>query len=401
MGDVSSKRFGAGIRGEWVLNDAVAFLNHGSFGATPRVVLEEQERWRRVVEADPVEILARRCGELIEAAKLPVGEWLGMRPEDFGFVANATEGVNAVLASLKLHQGDELLTTTHVYNAVRQAMRHVAKRWGATYREVDVPVPVASPQEIEATVLGAVNERTKLLVVDHVTSPTAMIFPVGRIVERCRARRVDVLVDGAHAPGMVPLNVERLDATYYAGNLHKWACAPKGAGFLWVAPDRQEGVHPPTVSHYWGEGFAREFSWQGTRDISPWLAVPKAIEFMAALGWEQVRSYNHALAVKVRRMLCERWGVAAICPEEMIGSMVTVPLPPPLDQLDEAGKDAVQRRLYSEFRVEAPVMLWAGRAYVRPCCQVYNTFDQYERLADAILKMRETGPSPGRPPSAR
>jgi isopenicillin-N epimerase len=382
------------LRAEWLLDERITFLNHGSFGAVPRAVFDEQSRWRQRIEAEPIEVLGRRMHELLTEAKRPLGAWLNMRGEDFGFVTNATEGVNAVLRGLDLRPGDELLTTTHVYNAVRQAMRNVAGRSGAAYREVDVPVPLASADEVVEKVTSALGARTRLLVIDHVTSPTAVILPVERIAAACAARGVDVLVDGAHAPGMLAgLDVPATGAAYYAANLHKWCCAPKGSAFLWVRPDRQAQVHPLVVSHHFGKGLEREFAWQGTRDFSSWLSVPAALGFMGALGWEAVMAHNHAMAVWAQHVLCERWGVRPLSPGsgELIGSMASVPLPGELGRLDEASAQGVQRRLYDEFRIEAPIMLWQDRAFVRPCCQVYNVPGEVQRLAEAVDQIRQGG----------
>lgn len=374
------------LKSEWMLDPSVAFLNHGSFGAMPKCVFVEQTRWRMRVEAEPIELLARRGSSLLEASRWSIGQWLGMDGADFGFVTNATEGINAVLRSMDLRPGDELLTTTHVYNAVRQAMKYAAGRAGATYREIEVPLPVASPDEIVGQVIHALREHTRLVVIDHITSPTALIFPVERIAAECARRGIEVLVDGAHAPGMVPLDVPKIGATYYAGNLHKWACAPKGCGFLWVRRDHQANVHPLVISHDLGAGFAREFAWQGTRDISAWLSVPRALQFMADLGWDQVMAHNHGMAVWVQQMLCDRWGVTPISPIEgsMLGSMVAVPLPPPLDCTSDAQSTELQQRLYTTHHVEVPLMRWGGRTFVRPCCQVYNGPEEYERLASLI-----------------
>jgi isopenicillin-N epimerase len=378
--------FRPGIAREWMLEEGVDFLNHGSFGAVPRVVFDEQTEWRRRVEARPVETLARRGDELIGAAKQAAGAWLGMRPDDFGLVTNATEGVNAVLRSLTLRPGDELLTTTHVYNAVRQAMKYVGGRAGATYREVEVPLPLFAPGEIVDRVTAAISDRTRLLVIDHVTSPTGLIFPVEPIVRACAARGVDVLVDGAHAPAMLPLDVAAVEAAYYAGNLHKWAFAPRGTAFLWVRPDRQKDVHPTVISHRLGEGLAREFGWQGTRDVTAWLTGPRAIRFLADLGEQRVREHNHALAAWAHRLLCTRWGIAPLTPADgsMLGSMATVALPRPFQEMSEPDSQTLQRRLYTDHRFEVPVHRFAGRWVLRVSCQVYNTAAQYERLAEVV-----------------
>ena len=386
--------FGRAVGAQWLLEEGVAFLNHGSFGAVPRVVFEEQTAWRRRIEERPVETLARRGNELIAAAKESVGAWLGMRPDDFGLVTNATEGVNAVLRSLELRPGDELLTTSHVYNAVRQAMKYVAGRAGATYREVDVPLPVDSPRRVAESVVGALRDRTRLVMIDHVTSPTGLVFPIEPIIRACGERGIDVLVDGAHAPAMLPLDVQDLGATYYAGNLHKWAFAPRGAAFLWVTPEKQQMIHPTIISHRLGEGFAREFSWQGTRDVSAWLSVPKAIGFLAGLGEERVRRHNHALAAWAHRMLCARWGVAPLTPSDgsMLGSMATVSLPGRLASMTEPEGEALQRELYRTHRIEVPLHRFAGHWRLRVSCQVYNDAGQYERLAEVVERLGQVTP---------
>lgn len=378
-----------GLRSEWLLDERITFLNHGSFGAVPRCVFDAQTEWRLKIEAEPIEIVARQLPQLLAAARRPIGAWLGMDESDFGFVTNATEGVNAVLQSLELRAGDELLTTTHVYNAVRQAMRFAAKRAGATCREVDIPLPANGPEEILAAVLAALTPRTRLLVIDHITSPTALVFPVEAIVAGCAERGVDVLIDGAHGPGMVRLNVAALGAAYYAGNLHKWACGPKGSGFLWVRRDRQKAVHPLVISHFLDEGFTREFNWQGTRDFGAWLSVPRALEFFADLGWDRVMDHNHQLAIWTQAFLAQRWGVEPVSPLDgrMLGSMATIPLPPPLDHLEQPAIDFLQRRLYDAHRIEAPLLRFADRTFVRPCCQLYNSPADYERLGDAIERM--------------
>jgi isopenicillin-N epimerase len=382
-----------GLINEWMLEPGVDFLNHGSFGAVPRVVFEEQTEWRRRIEAAPVEVIARRRLELIDAAKQPVGLWLGMRPDDFGLVTNATEGVNAVLHSLRFGTGDELLTTTHVYNAVRQAMKFTCDRSGATYREVDVPLPVRSADDIADAVIGTLSDRTRLLVIDHVTSPTALVFPVERITAACAGRGVDVLIDGAHAPGMIPLNVGRTGAAYYAGNLHKWAFAPRGAAFLWARPDRQARIHPAIISHHYGEGFCREFSWQGTRDLSAWLAVPRALQFASDLGLDAVREHNHAMAVWAHQLLCDRLRIdEALSPLDgsLIGSMAAVPLGERFSALDDRQVESIQQRLYTEHRMEVPLMRLGGRLLLRVSCQVYNEPGQYERVAQVVGNLQSS-----------
>jgi isopenicillin-N epimerase len=374
------------IRSDFLLDPNLAFLNHGSFGSVPRVVLDEQTMWRDRIESDPIEILGRHGSRLIDDAKRQIGQTLGMKPSDFGMVTNATEGINCVLRSLEFSPGDELLTTNHVYNAVRQAMRYIAQKTGATYKEIEIPVPINSAADIEQAILRAITPKTKLLVIDHITSPTALVFPIPSILAACADRGVDVLVDGAHAPGTLPLNVQSLAPAYYAANLHKWTCAPKGSAFLWVRPDKQSRIHPLVVSHFFEQGLAKVFGWQGTRDISAWLSVPRALQYLSEIGWAAIMAHNHAMAVWADQFLCLRWNVHPISPIDgsLLGSMATVPLPPPLDHLPNEDVLKLQQRLHDQYHIEVPIMIWAGRNYVRPCCQIYNVANDIHRLADAI-----------------
>jgi isopenicillin-N epimerase len=370
-----------------MLKPGVAFLNHGSFGALPRIVTEAQNEWRRRIEAEPIEMIGRRREGLVDEAKAVIGNQFGMEIADFGLVTNATEGANAVLRSFPLNSGDEIVTTNHVYHAIRQTMHYVARQAGATHREIDIPLPVTSGDQIRDLVLDGLGPRTKLLVIDHVTSPTALVFPIEEIVAGCRAKGVKVLADGAHAPGMLPVDVQKIGADYYTANLHKWVCGPRGSAFLWVSPEHQESVHPTVISHHLDEGFSKEFGWTGTRDLSAWLSVPAAIAFLKELGWKQMIQHNHQMATWAQQMLCERWDVQPISPMDgsLLGSMATVVLPGSLAELTETLP--LQQRLYDEFKTEQPLVQWGGRTMLRVSCQVYNTPAEYERLAEVILKL--------------
>jgi len=312
-----------------------------------------------------------------------------MQCDDFGFVTNATEGVNAVLQSLKFNPGDELLTTNHVYNAVRQSMSRVAERAGASVREISIPLPIHSSNQIADALIGALNDKTRLVVIDHVTSPTALIFPLRLILANCAELKIDVLIDGAHAPGMLPLDISSVGASFYTGNLHKWICAPKGSAFLWVDPKRQPEIHPLITSHNYQKGFSLEFGWQGTRDISGLLATPDAFDFLDQFGFEEVMRHNHQMAVWAQHMLCNRWDTIPMTPLDgrLIGAMATLRLPLRFQHIDEPAREILQQRLYDQFKVEAPLILWDGHAYVRVSCQIYNTPRDYERLAEAIEKI--------------
>jgi len=401
----------SGLSAHWMLDESFDFLNHGSFGALPRRIADAQTAWRARIEARPIELLGRRSRELLGIARRSVASLIGAEADDLGFVTNATEGVNAYLSGVELRPGDEIVTTDHVYNAVRQTMRHRARVAGATMREVSVPLPVAGAASIRSIVTDALTDRTRLLVIDHVTSPTALVFPIQELAAICAERGIDMLVDGAHAPGMLPLDLAELPGVGgYAANLHKWICAPKGSAFLWVRRDRQATVHPTVISHFLEQGFEAEFSWQGTRDITPWLCAVDAIEFLTGLGLERVMAHNHALARWVQRTLCAAWEVEPNSPGDgsMLGSMATVPLPDalqperlhgaefaglsPFDPKRQRAAEAFMSILNERFRIEVPLVDFANRWHVRPCCQVYNTPEQYIRLADAIRTLaRETG----------
>ncbi len=382
----------------WPLDRGVTFLNHGSYGACPAEVLRYQAALRAEMEAEPVRFLGRELDDRLDAARARLGAFVGADPDDLAFVSNATGGVNAVLRSLRLAPGDELLTTDHAYQACRNTLDFVAERSGARVVAVTLPFPVTDPQAIVDTVLAGVTPRTRLALLDHITSPTALILPLERIVAALAARGIDSVVDGAHAPGMVPLDLRALGAAYYSGNCHKWLCTPKGSAFLWVRRDRQADVHPLTISHgAKGERAGRsrfrlEFDWTGTQDPTAWLTVPMAIDYLAGLvpgGWPALMARNRALALEARRLLCAAVGTAPACPEEMIGSIASVILPD--NRTVETGwrvRDPVQGRLFEAWGIEVPIMRWPAppKRMVRVSAQLYNHLPQYVRLAEALRK---------------
>jgi isopenicillin-N epimerase len=388
----------------WTLDPGVVFLNHGSFGACPRVVLEAQAELRARMERQPVQFLWRELPELIDAARVELARFLHAEPENLVFVANATAGVNAVVRSLRLSAGDELLTTNHDYNACRNVLHEAAERAGAKVVVARVPFPLTGEQQIIDAILGAVSARTRLAMIDHITSPTALVFPIAKIVRQLDERGVATLVDGAHAPGAVALDLEHLRPAYYTGNLHKWVCAPKGAGFLWARPDRQEALRPPVMSH--GENTRREgrsafhdrFDWPGTLDPTAWLSVPAALKWGASLfpgGWEELRDRNRALVISGRALVAGRVGIPLPCPNEFLASMAALPLPEPLQKapIDATRFDPVHARLHDELRLEVPIMRWGEprRRWVRLSAQAYNNTADYHALAEALARLAETG----------
>ena len=389
------RTFGRSMLAEWALDPAVTYLNHGTVGATPRRVLEAQQRIRDEIERQPSRFLLRELSAVaigaplerprLRAAAAAVGAFLGARGEDLVFVDNATTGTNAVLRSLEFRDGDEILLTDHVYGSVARIVAFVARRSGARVRTVELPYPPRCPRDVTEAFAGALGPRTRLAVVDHVTSESALILPVAEIAARCRAKGVPLLVDGAHGPGAIPVDIPSLGADWYSANLHKWAFAPRSSGVLWAAPERQAGLHPAVISWGFDEGFTTEFDWVGTRDPSPHLAAPAAIEFMEELGAGAVRAYDHGLAWEAARHLAGRWGTALEIPEEMTGAMVTLPLPERLGG-DEARATRLRNALLFEDGIEVQIHAWRARLWVRLSAQVYNEMADFERLGEAVLR---------------
>ncbi|MGQ9369747.1 aminotransferase class V-fold PLP-dependent enzyme [Azospirillum sp. ST 5-10] len=373
----------AAARGLWRLAPDVAYLNHGGFGATPAAVLEVQAALRERIEAAPGPFFAHEHPALLRAAAAAVAGWLGGRGEDLVFVDNATAAVNAVLRSFALERGDELLVTSTTYGAVRTAARFAAAAPGARVVEAVLPLAPSGPQAVAAALEAALTPRTRLAVIDHVVSETAQVLPVAELAARLRARGVAVLVDGAHAPGQVPLDVAAVGADWYAANLHKWAFAPRSCGVLWAAPHRQDGLVPPVVSWGYGQGYTAAFDWMGTRDPTPWLAAPAGIAFHERLGGARLMAENRARVLAAARLLEEAWGVRAPVPEAMTAAMRLVPLPGDAPATAEAAA-ALRRRLWEEARIEVPVLALGGRLWVRLSAQAYTTAADAGRLAAAV-----------------
>ncbi len=403
-------------RDAWPLDPRIRYLNHGSFGACPRAVLAAQRRWRSRMERRPVRFLARELEGHLDMARERVAAFVGADPANLVFVANATTGVSTVLGSLRLRPGDELLTTDHEYNATLNALAFAAQRQRARIRVARIPYPVAGPDDVVDAVLREVTPRTRLALLSHVTSPTAMLLPIERLVAELRREGVDTLVDGAHAPGMIPLDLERLGASWYAANGHKWCCAPKGVGFLWVRPDLRDELRPLVISHGANDPRTdrprlwREFDWSGTDDPTAALSWPAALDFVGSLlpgGWSEVMQRNHRLAVEALRRLSSALGTDPPVPAAMLGSMAALPLPvTPGDNARElhdsllgagfevpivewpvpaaralaSSSDGVQRS------PAAPTPTIAPRVLVRVSAQLYNDMEEIDALAGALTE---------------
>jgi isopenicillin-N epimerase len=394
------------LAGLWDLDSTITFLNHGSFGACPASVLDVQQAYRRRMESEPVRFFVRELPGLLDESRRVLAGFLGVSESDLVFVTNATTGVNAVLGSLQSFPDDEILITNHGYNACNNAARCHAERVGARVVEALIPFPISCPESVTDAILDRVSPRTRLAIIDHVTSPTALVFPIDEIIRQLHAKGILTLVDGAHAPGMVPLRLADLGAAYYAGNCHKWLCVPKTAGFLYVRPDLQKTLLPPVISHGYNlvrEGSSRFhalFDWPGTIDPTPWLCVPRSL---ALLGDQcpgrlpGMMRRNRELALAARDMLCQALDIEPACPPEMLGSMAAVIVPDSVS-CDDDGRgpipftpiDPLQNVLWNRFRIEVPVYRLAQlpQRILRISAHLYNDRRDYERLVSALSELR-------------
>jgi isopenicillin-N epimerase len=377
--------FGHPARALFALAPDVAFLNNGSYGACPIRVIEAQEAIRREMERQPVAFFADEVPGRVRAAAARLAAFVGARAQDLVFVENATAGMNAVLRSLRFAPGDEIVTTDHVYGAVRQVLTHLERQAGIRLVEAALPYPIRDPAQIVAAVERSLTLRTRLLVIDHIASRSAVIFPVRELVTLARSHGVRALIDGAHAPGQLELDVPALGADWVIGNCHKWLFAPKGSAFLWAREESQGDLRPPVISHGYGQGFTAEFDWVGTRDVSAWLAVPAAIDFIEALGPARVRERNHALATAMAETLATAWRTELGATRALFGSMATIRMPPGLPATWEAGR-ALRKRLWDTHRVEVPVMPVGDALWARVSAQIFNVPEDYRRLASAIAR---------------
>ncbi len=380
--------------GEWGLASEITYLNHGTVGATPIRVLKAQQAIRDEIERQPARYLLRELSEIsvgMPRAELPrmriaanaVAAFVGAKGADLVFVDNATAGVNAVLRSFDFKPRDEILITDLAYGAVANIAAFVARERGTRVNTVTMPHPVRDSQSVIKTIEDALTSRTRIAVIDHVSSESALVLPLREIAELCRKRGVPVLADGAHTPGMLALNIAELGVDWYVANLHKWAWAPRSCGFLWATPERQKALHPPVISWGLDKGFTAEFDWVGTRDPSPYLAAPDAIQWMNELGFARVRTYNHHLVWEAATLLSESWGTKFLTPKTMIGSMATMPLPMYLGSTKEDANRLRDKLLFTS-KIEVQIHPWHGQLWMRLSAQIYNETSDFEKLVEAI-----------------
>ena len=375
----------------FLLDPSLVFLNHGSYGACPGQVLVSCQEWQREMERNPVEFLGRRSAELLGHARTVLARYLGAQPEHLVLVANATSGVNTVARSIPLLAGDEILTTDHEYGACDNTWDFVCRQTGANYVRVEIPLPFRA-EEFTERVWAHVTARTRVIYLSHITSTTALIFPIAELCRRARAADILTLIDGAHAPGHIALQLDDLGADFYTGNCHKWLCAPKAAAFLHVRPEHHHLLDATVVS--WGYStelmrhtdaaaytgstlLERRLQWQGTRDLAAFLTVPAAIEFQLRHGWDRIRRECHALAAETLQRICGMTGLKPVCEDTDFGQMVVIPVPAP-------NADLLQETLFKRYRIEIPVTSHKGHRFLRLSVQGYNTREDTDALVAAV-----------------
>lgn len=373
----------------FLLDPSVAFLNHGSFGAVPKPVFKTYQTWQRELERQPVEFLGRRAPQLLATARAALGRFLGARAEDLVFTTNVTEALNIVVRSLNLNPDDEVLASDMEYGAMDRTWRFHALKAGFKYINHPVSVPVTDCDSYIKHFWSAITPRTKVIFLSHISSPTALIAPVKEICRLARAAGIMTIIDGAHAPGQIELNLSDLNPDFYGGNLHKWLCAPKGAGFLYANPRVQHLVEPLIISWGWqsdtpsGSQFIDYLQWTGTRDLAPFLTVPAAIEFQTTHDWNRVRKQCHALASDTLAQIADLTGVTPIYSpaSDWFAQMAACSMPAEIDP------PAFQQRLYNEFKIEVPILAWQNRRLMRVSIQVYNTRNDIDYLLSALKQI--------------
>lgn len=380
----------------WPLDKSKIHLNHGSFGACPTAILEHQRRLRDEMEASPTDFFIRRAPEMLTAVRIELSRFVSADPEGMTFVTNATAGVNAVLRSHQWRKGDAVLTTKLLYPACRNALAFIAEEFGVTVNMVDIPYPPKSADDIVERIVAAATPDTRLALIDHVTSSTALVLPIARIVAELKKKGIPTLVDGAHGPGMTALDLTKIGAAWYTGNCHKWLCTPIGSAFLWVAPEERERTYPLSISNnFFGpaggrSGFRAAFEWTGTADITPFLCIGEGIRFMGGLlpgGWDELRARNNALVRQMAPVVAKALKTTAPELGELTGSMVTIPIPRIPYTVETNRLHPLMNRLYARHGIEVMITcIPDGRTALRLSAQIYNEPADYEALTKALTE---------------
>jgi len=382
------------IRSFWSLDSDITYLNHGSYGACPTHILKERQRLQLLLENEPFQFFESFYRPALDKTRSALSSFVGAAPGNLVFVHNATSGINAVLRSIsfgqKIKRGGEILITDHEYNATRNVVEYVAKKRGLRVQIANIPFPIKEQQEVLDAIVSRINTKTELIIVDHITSQTALILPIQEIAKIANSKEIPILVDGAHGPGMLPLELENMGITYYTGNCHKWMCAPRGSAFLYVHPSKQSEIKATVISH--GENMSRgrnpfheKFDWTGTNDPTAWLVIDSAFQWLDSIiegGWPEIRAKNKALVVKGRDLLLELFDASAPAPSNMLPFMASIPLPSSTKLL------TLQNKLFSHYKIEVPIIPWpagTGEGHVlRISAHLYNQYSEYERLTTAL-----------------
>lgn len=383
----------------WRIDENITFLNHGSFGATPIPILEKQAELRNLIEKEPVKFFVRDYEEYYENARISLSNLIGSSQKDIVFVPNATTGVNTALRSIPLKENDEIIVTNQEYNACRNALNYIAKEKNAVVKEVEIPFPVKSFDEILEKLINSVTKKTKYLLIDHISSPTALIVDAKTIVKEMKRLGVETIVDGAHSTGQIPLNLKEIEPAYYTSNCHKWLCTPKGSAFLYVREDFQKITKPLVISH--GENSPRtdkskfflEFFWTGTGDPTPFLTIPCAIDFFNTLiegGLYEIMKRNRKLCLQARDFICQKLSIEKPCPDEMVGSMASFPISDSkIEPKPPLFIDSLQDKLFFDYKIEVPIIYFPKypKRILRISAQIYNDFEEYQRLSEILKKL--------------
>lgn len=365
---------------QYMLDKNIAFLNHGSFGACPRPVFETYQMWQREMELNPVAFMGR-LSDLLAQARARLAQYLGTKADNLVFIPNATHGINIVARSLKLQPGDEVLGTDHEYGAVNNTWRFNCEKSGARYINQSIPVPLTTPEAFVDALWEGVTERTRVISISHITSPTALIFPVELVCQRAKEAGIITVIDGAHAPGQIDLDLESLGADFYTGNAHKWLSSSRGAAFLFARPERQEMLEPLVVSHGWSRHnpdisqFLSYLSWTGTDDPSAYLSVPAAIDFQVQNDWQAVREACHQLLMEAQYRILGLSDQEPLSPDSMWVQMCSVPLP---------GRAGDYKELWDKYQIIVPVGEWNQKTLIRVSIQAYNSPRDIDRLLSAL-----------------
>ncbi len=378
------------LKSKWLLDDDIKYLNHGSFGARTECIRSAQQYYRDLLECSPVDFLDRKSAKFLKRSREALAQFLSLDSSGFGFVDNATTGISVAIHSLDLSVGDEILSTNHVYNGVRQLLIKRARDVGCSYRELDVPFPSPSSSDLASIIINELSPNVKVLVVDHISSATSLIFPINELISACKERGVFIIIDGAHAPGMLPFDGWNHFPDWYIGNLHKWVCAPLGAAFVWSSESRRSQTHPLTISHFLDQSYIEEFDWQGTKDISPWLTVYDAISRLTAEEWSVQMKNNHALAIDFEQAWLDEFELNSMYADtNQIGSIVTVRLPiEGISTIEEA--NAFRDSLSDEHLLEIPVFMFENALYTRFSAQEYVKRDWIAQFIEVIKTKKES-----------